>query len=300
MAKKINYLNNKEMLKEIHKSKMSFCSIQDDDAFVYDTIVHSLDELEDCDVTTEDPDTGEIKNEFGYSPAIRRAIQTKADRVAIERHAAAFAEWETSKPRKAKDKPRPIDFKFDGIETYTKDDIVIRLMTFEHIPKEPGRKRIPKSEADHYVKCNFPPYKHLMLRDGKWTEVVRSHWDGDFETGEFSLKEGKITEKLAVMMMTLCKRYSMRSNWRGYTYVDEMRSHALMQLSQIGLYFDESKSLNPFAYYTAAISNSFTRVLNIEKRNQNIRDDLLQKSGQQPSFSRQLDNEASFNNDSNF
>jgi hypothetical protein len=94
------------------------------------------------------------------------------------------------------------------------------------------------------------------------------------------------------MMMMLCHRYSMRSNWRGYTYVDEMRSHALVQLSQIGLYFDESKSQNPFAYYTAAITNSFTRVLNLEKRNQNLRDDLLQQAGQTPSFTRQMDDEA--------
>ena len=69
----------------------------------------------------------------------------------------------------------------------------------------------------------------------------------------------------------------MRSNWRGYTYVDEMRSHALLQLSQIGLQFNELKSENPFAYYTAAVTNSFTRVLNLEKRNQNIRDDHCKK-----------------------
>ena len=83
----------------------------------------------------------------------------------------------------------------------------------------------------------------------------------------------------------------MRSNWRGYTYVDEMRSHALLQLSQIGLQFNELKSQNPFAYYTAAVTNSFTRVLNLEKRNQNIRDDLLQENGQMPSWTRQIEHE---------
>ena len=64
-----------------------------------------------------------------------------------------------------------------------------------------------------------------------------------------------------------------------------------MQLSQIGLQFDESKSQNPFAYYTAAITNSFTRVLNVEKRNQNIRDDMLQEAGAMPSFTRQIKHE---------
>ena len=66
-----------------------------------------------------------------------------------------------------------------------------------------------------------------------------------------------------------------------------MRGQALLQLSQIGLQFDESKSSNPFAYYTAAITNSFTRVLNIEKKNQNIRDDILEMNGLNPSWTRQ-------------
>jgi hypothetical protein len=66
-----------------------------------------------------------------------------------------------------------------------------------------------------------------------------------------------------------------------------MRGQAILQLSQIGLQFDESKSENPFAYYTAAVTNSFTRVLNLEKKNQNIRDDLLEEAGLTPSMTRQ-------------
>jgi hypothetical protein len=90
--------------------------------------------------------------------------------------------------------------------------------------------------------------------------------------------------------MKLCERYGTRANWRGYTYNDEMQSQALMQLSQIGLQFDESKSENPFAYYTAAITNSFTRILNLEKKNQAIRDDLLEQNNMMPSFTRQTAN----------
>jgi len=73
----------------------------------------------------------------------------------------------------------------------------------------------------------------------------------------------------------------------GNTYNDEMQQQALMQLSQVGLQFDESKSQNPFAYYTAIINASFTRVLNIEKRGQNIRDDILEMNGLTPSYTRQ-------------
>ena len=69
-----------------------------------------------------------------------------------------------------------------------------------------------------------------------------------------------------------------------------MRSQALLQLSHIGLQFDESKSNNPFAYYTATITNSFTRVLNLEKRNQHLRDDILEMNNLNPSYTRQTEN----------
>ena len=65
-----------------------------------------------------------------------------------------------------------------------------------------------------------------------------------------------------------------------------MRGQAILQLAQIGLQFDESKSNNPFAYFTAVVTNSFVRVINIEKKNQNIRDDLLEINGMSPSYTR--------------
>jgi hypothetical protein len=140
----------------------------------------------------------------------------------------------------------------------------------------------------NHVRVNFPPFEHFRLDEEKKLYIVgRSHWRGDLETGEFSKDHGDMTKKLALMFMKLCERYATRSNWRGYTYNEEMRGQALLQLSQIGLQFDESKSQNPFAYYTAAITNSFTRILNIEKKNQNIRDDILEMNGLNPSWTRQ-------------
>jgi hypothetical protein len=138
---------------------------------------------------------------------------------------------------------------------------------------------------------NFPPFWHYRIDEDKTPYVVgKSHWRGDLDSGEFSKDHGTMTRRLAEMFMKLCERYATRSNWRGYTYNEEMRGQALLQLSQIGLQFDESKSQNPFAYYTAAITNSFTRILNIEKKNQNIRDDILEMNGLNPSWTRQYAN----------
>ncbi len=114
----------------------------------------------------------------------------------------------------------------------------------------------------------------------------KSHWKGSIEKGKFSKDHGQITNTLAKMYIKLCERYATRGNVRGYTYNDEMKGQAILQLTQIGLQFDESKSDNPFAYFTAAVTNSFVRIINLEKRNQNIRDDLLEINGMNPSYTR--------------
>jgi len=198
-------------------------------------------------------------------------------------------------------------------------DLVFRVMTWDHIPvavKQP-RKTVKKKtaidifdfedndtdeifadledtttkgEVDDmvHVKVNFPPFQHFKIdENNKFYCVGKSHWRDDIDKGSFSKDHGTLTNKLAKMYIMLCEKYAMKYNWRGYTYNDEMRNSAILQLTYVGLRFNEAKSSNPFAYYTAAITNSFCRVLNTEKRNQNIRDDILEMNGLNPSWSRQ-------------
>jgi hypothetical protein len=139
-----------------------------------------------------------------------------------------------------------------------------------------------------HVKVNFPPFQHFQLDSNNSFHCIgKSHWKGTLQDGEFSKDHGNITNKLARMYIMMCEKYAMKFNWRGYTYNDEMRNSAILQLTYVGLRFNEAKSANPFAYYTAAITNSFCRVLNTEKRNQNIRDDILEINGLNPSWTRQ-------------
>jgi hypothetical protein len=259
------YLTNKELLKEIHLSKNNYSVYTKPEYSNYDLIVLDLNKIN-----------------------IRTIAEAKRNQ------AARLSQLALIEAQKTNPKTKLAEVEID-YKKVAKTDVVFRLMTHDHIPLEPGRKKTPKSRGDHHTKVNFPPYQHFKfeLVDGeeKLVCVGKSHWKGDIETGEFNL-EGSMTNKLAKSFMLLVEKYSMRFNWRGYTYVDEMRSQALLQLSQIGLQFDESKSQNPFAYYTAAIDNSFTRILNIEKKNQMIRDDLLIETGSNPSFTRQFEHEA--------
>lgn len=260
-VKKVNYLNNKDMLKEIHNSKGSFCEYTDRKYSDYDVIVEELSEI----FLPETQEKGRIARaarlgQLAYAAALESAvIITKND-----------------KPKLSEHKVKP--------DTIPTEDLVYRVLTFDHIPLAPGRKKNPKSTADSHLKLNFYPFKHYIIENNEATEVGRSH----SKKGKFSLEHGSITNKLAKMFILMVNKYGQRGNWRGYTYLDEMKGQALLQLSQMGLQFDEYKSDNPFSYYTASVSNSFTRVFNLEKKNQDLRDDLLIDSGSSPSFSRQL------------
>jgi hypothetical protein len=256
---KKKYLNNKDLLLQIHKSKNTFGSFLAPKYEDYDIILSNLDKIN---------------------------IRTVADAKRSRAKRLGQQHYQQEKARGNKEIKLAeciVDYK-----KISKTDLVFRIMTHEHVPLAPGRKKTVKSTADAHEKCNFPPYQHWAYDDNDNLICVgKSHWKGALDTGEFNKDHGRITEELGKMFLMLAERYAQRSNWRGYTYVDEMKGQAILQLSQIGLQFDESKSENPFAYYTAAVTNSFTRVLNIEKRNQNIRDDMLQENGLTPSFTRQ-------------
>jgi phosphorylcholine metabolism protein LicD len=277
---KQNYLNNRDILKEIHKSKTTYCSFLSPSDCDYDIILPGVDKINKKNIAEGKKLRVERLTRAAYDAAqTETTVKLKLDEFAV--------------------KPSKISV----------TDIVFRIMTWDHVPVDVAKTRkaaekLAEEEAGpvvteyddfsevtantKYIKVNFPPFQHYKIDDqGTPYLVGKSHWQGDLDSGEFCREHGTMTKKLAHMFVKLCERYATRSNWRGYTYNDEMRSQALLQLSQIGLQFDESKSQNPFAYYTAAITNSFTRVLNIEKRNQNLRDDILEMNGLTPSYTRQ-------------
>lgn len=229
------YLTNRELLKEIHRSKKTFCAYVDEAHADFDVIVDDR-----ADITPELIAKARLKKPTG--------------------------------------------------------DVVIRVMTDEHVPQEakPLTRKITEPTMAP-VRTNFPPFKHfVVLSSGDLKEVCRSHWKGGFDNGAFCQSHGRITNRLALMFMKLVDRYAQRGNWRGYSYLDEMKGKALLVLSQNGLKFNEARSNNPFAFYTQCLKNCFVKVQNDEKKVQNLRDDLFQLHGLAPSHSRQMAHEASF------
>lgn len=269
------YVNNRELLEQIHLSKNSFCSFRDNDLDNrFDAVVADLTDIND--------------------EVIEIAKKTRIARL------------------KAGNK------ELDIVDVPV-TDLVFRVMTYEHIPLAPPKppKNQPKKQnltelfdfdnddeevsddepvlSKKHIRPNFPPFFHYRIEeDGSHLLVGKSHWKGDLETGEFCKSHGQFTEKLARMFLMMTERYSSRGNWRGYTYLEEMKGSAIISLLSGGLQFNEAKSSNPFSFYTTVITNAFTAYLLIERKNQNIRDDLLEANGLNPSFTRQFANSYNF------
>jgi hypothetical protein len=265
----VNYLNNRDILQQIHLSKQSYSEfLSVEDHAMYDYIV-TADYMENLVITEEDK-------------AAARAARIK---------------------------------RLNLTECEDKD-VVFRVMTYSHIPKlelvdeflestkvteellfefdedvmdaDPQEDEKILATAKKHVKVNFPPFQHIML-DGDTIKVVgKSHWSGGLETGNFDMTKGRLTETLGKMFYLLIGRISTKFNFRRYTYLDELQSAAIVQLTLGGLKFNEARGSNPFSFYTTTIENAFKRVLSAEKKHQTIRDDLFQIHGLNPSFSRQM------------
>lgn len=106
-----------------------------------------------------------------------------------------------------------------------------------------------------------------------------------------SKKQNNMTKKLAHMLILLTARYASKGNFANYSYLDDMKSYALLMLCKTWTSFNPDKSKNPFAFFTQCIKNSFRQYLNIEKRHRNIRDQMLVDHGMTPSHRFQIDHQ---------
>lgn len=150
-------------------------------------------------------------------------------------------------------------------------------------PKTTKTAKTPKVKAPKVAKEKAPkvvkprkPRNYLNNRD-LLAEVLKSK------------EQDKMTDKLAHMLTMLCNRYATKPNYVNYTYNDDMRGYAMMMICRTWFKFNPEKSDNPFAFYTQCIKHSFIQFLNQEKRQRDIRDEILVDKGLNPSFNYQME-----------
>lgn len=137
-------------------------------------------------------------------------------------------------------------------------------------------KDVDASAIDKPVTTSKRPVKYLNNKD-LLAQVIASK------------KQAKMTNELAKMLQLLTLRYGKKGNFANYTYNDDMQSYAMLMICKTWQGFDPAKSSNPFAWFTQCIKNSFIQYLNYEKRQRDIRDEVLVDSGLSPSYNYQAE-----------
>ena len=92
---------------------------------------------------------------------------------------------------------------------------------------------------------------------------------------EESHAQDQMSDTLAAHFTLLINRIATHRHFSGYSFLDEMKSHATENLVKHWRTFQHRKEgCNPFAYFTSAVRNSFIQVIKIEKRHQDLRNEL--------------------------
>lgn len=91
----------------------------------------------------------------------------------------------------------------------------------------------------------------------------------------------KIPEYVATCVYSICTRIAKKSNFKNYSYIDEMISDGLENALASIEKFDPQKSRNPFAYFTQIIINAFIRRIKLEQKHSYIKHASLENIGMQ-------------------
>ena len=107
-------------------------------------------------------------------------------------------------------------------------------------------------------------------------------------------EEGKpkprVNNYIGGCFLKIATHLSYRPNFINYMYKDDMVCDGIENCIQYIDNFDPAKSKNPFAYFTQIVYYAFLRRIAKEKRQMDIKDKILEKSGYEHVFS--VDGEA--------
>jgi DNA-directed RNA polymerase specialized sigma24 family protein len=89
--------------------------------------------------------------------------------------------------------------------------------------------------------------------------------------------DAKIPNYIGLCVMQICNRLSIKREFNGYTYKDEMIDDAIENCIRAVNGFDPEKSSNPFAYFTQIAWNAFLRRIAKEKKEVYVKHKNMQR-----------------------
>tara|TARA_B100000035_G_scaffold314456_1_gene330771 strand:+ start:736 stop:1209 length:474 start_codon:yes stop_codon:yes gene_type:complete len=109
------------------------------------------------------------------------------------------------------------------------------------------------------------------------------------------LPKPRVDNYIGGCFLKIATHLSYRPNFINYMYKDDMICDGIENCIQYIDNFDPAKSKNPFAYFTQIVYYAFLRRIAKEKRQMDIKEKILEKSGYDEVFSVDGDGGAEYN-----
>lgn len=106
---------------------------------------------------------------------------------------------------------------------------------------------------------NYIDNPSLTASLGAWSDACR-------KAAKQKQPAPPMPEDVGQAALQIATGYSKRSNFAGYTYVEDMVSEALLSVVKYAHSFNLKKSNNGFAYLTTIIHNSMVRFIQAEQK----------------------------------
>lgn len=140
---------------------------------------------------------------------------------------------------------------------------------------------MPKKKSEHYVNN-----KEFLEAIVNYRARVSTHFIENF--GREPTKEDRskhwpgkppITNYLGECFLKIATHLSYKPNFVNYMFREDMISDGIENCVQYIHNFDPEKSQNPFAYFTQIIHYAFLRRIQKEKKQLEIKNKILEKTG---------------------
>lgn len=103
-------------------------------------------------------------------------------------------------------------------------------------------------------------------------------------------KNGIASERLGEVFLDLVDNYATKSNFSGYSYLEEMKSRAIFFLLLYSKSFNPEKSNNAFAYCTQIVKNAFIQVIKKENKHAETKKNFVEEFFRNVDYAKKEDN----------
>ena len=135
------------------------------------------------------------------------------------------------------------------------------------MPIQPGKTMVKRKRSEHYV--NNKEFLAALIRYQEDIEIARLQ----------DKPKPVIPRYIGECFLKIANHLSFKPNFVNYMFKEDMISDGIENCVQYIHNFNPEKSRNPFAYFTQIIHYAFLRRIQREKRQLEIKNKIIEKSG---------------------